>query len=275
MDKNGILKLGKDLIDSGEDFVVAKVMETSGSTPRKRGAWLLMRNDGRAYGTVGGGTLEAAVELRCKEAFETRSSLIYHYALNPDEQDGIDMRCGGDTDVSIDYVTVSNPDLFFEDADVKPTVIIFGGGHVAKAIAPITHYLGFETIILDDRPEFASRERFPDAEKIVVLKDYQDAFSSVTTDENTYMIIVTRGHTADYDVLKQALTKPHGYLGMIGSKSKVLGIYQKLLSDGFSQEELDRVYSPIGLPIFAETPEEISISIAAELIKVRTGHGKF
>lgn len=274
MDKNGIIKLGKELIASGEHFVVAKVMETSGSTPRKKGAWLLMRQDGHPYGTVGGGKLEAEVERRCKEVFQTRQSGVFHYALKPEEQDGIDMRCGGDADVSIDYIEPTKPDLFFEDVDLKPTILIFGAGHVGKAIAPLTNFLGYTTIVIDDRPDFANRERFPDADELVVLDDFQDAFSSIQTDENSYIIIVTRGHTADYDVLKQALKNPHGYIGMIGSKNKVLEIYRMLLADGFSQEQLDRVYSPIGLPIHAETPEEIAVSIVAELIQVRTGHGK-
>ena len=274
MDKNGILKLGKELIDSKEHFVVAKVMETSGSTPRKKGAWLLMRQNGSTYGTVGGGKLEAEVERKCKEVFQTQESGIYHYALKPEEQNGIDMRCGGDTDVSVDYIEPTHPDLFFEDADVKPTVLIIGAGHVGKAIAPLTSYLGFGTVVIDDRPEFANRDRFPLADELVVLNDFQDVFSSIQTDENSYIIIVTRGHMADYEVLKQALTKPHGYIGMIGSKNKVREIYQMLLVDGFSQEELNRVYSPIGLPIHAETPEEIAVSIVAELIQVRTGHGK-
>lgn len=274
MDKNGILKLGKDLIDSGENFVIAKVMDTNGSTPRKRGAWLLVQKDGRTEGTVGGGKLEAEVERNCKDVFQTRQSGLYHYSLKPEEQNGIDMRCGGDVDVSIDYIDATHPDLFFEDADLSPTVFIFGAGHVGKAIAPLTNFLGFGTVVIDDRPEFASRERFPEADKLVVLDDFKDAFSSIQSDENSYFIIVTRGHTADYDVLKQALTKPHEYIGMIGSKNKVREIYRLLLEDGFTQTELDRVYSPIGVSIYAETPEEIAVSIVAELIQVRSGHGK-
>ena len=110
------------------------------------------------------------------------------------------MRCGGAANVSIDFVDPADPDVFFEDADEKLTVLIFGAGHVGQAIAPLTHYLDFNTIVLDDRLEYANRERFPEADQIIVFKSYSDAFCDVITDEKTYIIIVTRGHSADYEV---------------------------------------------------------------------------
>lgn len=272
MDK--IIYIGRDLLEKGESFVLAKVVDTQGSTPRKKGAWLLMKQDGTAYGTVGGGKLEAEVERICLETFGTKESRIFHFRLKAKEHEGLDMRCGGDADVSIEYVDAQNPASFQEEFGIKDKAFIFGGGHVGKALEPILRYVDFHTIVIDDRPDFANRERFPEADEVVVIKNFEDAYEDMETDENSYIIIVTRGHSGDYDVLKQSLRRESAYLGMIGSKGKVAEVYRMILEDGFSQEELDKVYSPVGLSIGAETPEEIAISIAAEMIKVRTSYGK-
>lgn len=271
---NKITYIGKDLIERGEDFVIAKVVDTQGSTPRKKGAWLLMKQDGSRFGTVGGGKLEAEVEKVCLETFQTKESKIYHYSLTPKEQQGLDMRCGGDADVSIEYIDAKNPDSFIADFDGKSTAFIFGAGHVGQALEPILRYVNFTTRVIDDRPDFANRERFPDADEVVVIDSFLDAYQGMETDESSYIIIVTRGHSGDYDVLKQTLKRTTAYIGMIGSKGKVAEVYRMLREDGFGQEELDRVYSPVGVDIFAETPEEIAISIAGEMIKVRAGHGE-
>lgn len=269
-----ITYIGKDLIERGEDFVIAKVVDTKGSTPRKKGACLLMERDGTRYGTVGGGKLEAEVEKLCLETFQTKESKLYHFGLKPEEQQGIDMRCGGDADVSVEYVDAKKPEGFVADFDVKSTAFIFGAGHVGLALEPILRYVNFTTKVIDDRLDFANRERYPEAEEVVVLDSFLDAYQGMETDENSYIVIVTRGHSWDYDVLKQSLKRTTAYIGMIGSRNKVAEVYRMLREDGFSQEELDRVYSPIGTNIFAETPEEIAVSIAGEMIKVRAGHGE-
>ena len=269
-----ITYFGKDLIERGEDFVIAKVVDTQGSTPRKKGACLLMKKDGTRTGTVGGGKLEAEVEKVCLETFKTKESKIYHYSLTPKDQQGLDMRCGGDADVSIEYVDAKNPASFIADFDVKATAFIFGAGHVGQAVEPILRYVNFTTKVIDDRPDFANRERFPGADEVIVIDSFLDAYQGMETDENSYIIIVTRGHAGDYDVLKQTLSKTTAYIGMIGSRNKVAELYRMLKEDGFRQEDLDRVYSPIGTSIFAETPEEIAISIVGEMIKVRAGHGE-
>ena len=269
-----IVYIGRDLIEKGQDFVIAKVVDTHGSTPRKKGAWLLMQQDGTRFGTVGGGKLEAEVERVCLETFQTKESKIYRYRLTPKDQQGLDMRCGGDADVSIEYIDAKKPESFIEEFDKKATVFIFGGGHVGQALEPILRYVNFATRVIDDRPDFANRERFPEADEVVVIDSFLDAYQGMETDENSYIVIVTRGHSADYDVLKQTLNRTTAYIGMIGSKNKVAEVYRMLREDGFSQTELDRVYSPIGTSIFAETPEEIAISIAGEMIKVRAGHGE-
>lgn len=272
--------IGKDLIEKGEDFVLAKVVDTTGSTPRKKGACLLMKKDGTRFGTVGGGKLEAEAERLSLEAFQTKESKIYHFELKPEDQKGLDMRCGGDADIRIEYVDAGKPETFALEFHTKTKAFIFGGGHVGLAVEPVLRSVDFSTIVLDDREEFANRERFPEADGVVVVDSFLTAYQEKTTgklletDEDSYIIIVTRGHSGDYDVLKQTLTRPNAYIGMIGSKGKVAELYRMLKEDGFSQAELDRVYSPIGLSIFAETPEEIAISIVAEMVKVRAGHGK-
>jgi len=271
---NNAIDIGRNLIKNGENFVVAKVVDTQGSTPRKKGAWLLMKENGERYGTVGGGKLEAEVERISLMTFETREFGIYHFELKPEDQGGLDMRCGGDADISIEFVDATNPKNFIDDFCLKSSAFIFGAGHVGKALEPILRYLNFATKIIDDRPEFANAVNFPDAEEVIVIDSFSDAYQKIKTDENSYIVILTRGHSGDYDVLKQALTSPSSYIGMIGSKKKVAEVFRMLREDGFSQEKLDKIYSPIGENIFAETPEEIAISIAGEMIKVRSGHGE-
>lgn len=270
---NKIIYIGRDLIEKGEDFVIAKVVDTQGSTPRKKGAWLLMKEDGTRFGTVGGGILEAEVERISLETFKTKESKLHSFRLKPKDQEGLDMRCGGDADVLIEYIDAKNPESFVEEFDIKTSVIIFGAGHVGLALEPVLRYVGFETIVVDDREEFANRDRYPEADQVKVIKNFEDAFEDMKTDENTYIVIVTRGHSFDYTVLKQSIQKEAAYIGMIGSKTKVAHTMERLESEGFSKELLGKVYSPIGLSIFAETPEEIAVSIVAEMIKVRAGHG--
>jgi len=265
-----IIRMGKDIIDRGEDFVIAKVIQTVGSTPRKKGAWMLMTAEGTFYGTVGGGKLEAEVERICRETIRTRESGIHEFRLTPEDQQGIDMRCGGDAKVSIEFVDHLNPDNFEEDMERSATAYIFGAGHVGKEIAKVLKFVGFTTVVLDDRPEFANAERFPDADRIIVLDDFGIAFKDISTDEDSFIIIVTRGHSGDYDVLKQALERPGAYIGMIGSRKKIAAVYGMLREYGFGEADIARVHSPIGLAIGAETPEEIAVSIAAEMILVRS-----
>lgn len=153
--------------------------------------------------------------------------------------------------------------------NMPKTLYCFGGGHVAKPTAHIANLVGFEVVIIDDRPEFANKERFPEA-KSTIVSDFNSAFSKITVDENSYIVIFTRGHLHDLTVLEEALKTKACYIGMIGSKTKRDRIYQELLHNNVaSQADIQRVYSPIGLEIDAQTPEEIGVSIAAQLIKVR------
>lgn len=150
------------------------------------------------------------------------------------------------------------------------TVYIFGAGHVSQQLAKVTKLVGFRTVVIDDRAEFVNSQRFPEADELVVVPDYDRLFDRIHMDPESYMVIVTRGHLHDRNVLAQCLQTGAVYIGMIGSKRKVALVYEQLEKQGFTREQLDQVYSPIGLKIGAESPEEIAVSITAELIKVRT-----
>ncbi len=156
--------------------------------------------------------------------------------------------------------------------DIAGTAYIFGAGHVSRSLAAFTRAVGFWTVVLDDRAEYASAARFPGADELVVLDSFEDALCRIQVDGDSFIVIVTRGHLNDQVVLAQALKTGAGYIGMIGSRRKCALIFQALLKEGFTQEDLrQRVHAPIGLPIEAETPEEIGISIVAEMIQVRAG----
>jgi xanthine dehydrogenase accessory factor len=148
-------------------------------------------------------------------------------------------------------------------------VFIFGAGHISRQLALLTRLVGFRTVVLDDRPEFANRERFASADEVVVLPSLDGAMADLPLDENSFIVLVTRGHAHDKNLLGEALATRAGYIGMIGSRRKRDAVYQDLEKEGFAPEAFQRVHSPIGLSIAAETPEEIAVSIAAELIAVR------
>ncbi len=160
--------------------------------------------------------------------------------------------------------------VFLEPVISDPVVYVFGGGHVSRQIVPLADLVGFSAVVIDDRPEFSLPENFPAAENVLTCS-FDSVMDKLEVNESSYLIIVTRGHQHDKEVLAQALKTDAKYIGMIGSKRKRLIIYDKLLKEGYTQEQLDSVHSPIGVEINAETPEEIAVAIVAELIKVRAG----
>ena len=265
--------IARKYIEEGYDFVVAKVVSTKGSTPRHSGAVMLMREGGHTVGTVGGGLLEHETEERCRRMLETKEKHMTYEFILDEKQKGregaLEMGCGGDATIQIDYIEAANPGNFVEEFKVKSRAYIFGAGHVAKALDPVLRHVDFNTWIIDDREEYASRERFPEAEEVMVCSDFDHCFDDIKIDEYSYIIIVTRGHRGDLTVLRQALTKTCAYIGMIGSRRKNQLLYDELRSEGVSEEDIARVHAPIGLEIGSETPEEIGVSIAAEMIQVR------
>ena len=163
-------------------------------------------------------------------------------------------------------------DVLLAESMVPPAPLyIFGAGHVSLFTARVAAMVGFRTVVLDDRADFANRERFPEADEVVVLDSLEHAFDGLDVGEDAFIVVVTRGHLHDRNVLAGALRTPAKYVGMIGSKKKRDKIYDSLMEDGFTQADIDRCHSPIGLTIGAQTPEEIAVSINAELIQARAG----
>jgi xanthine dehydrogenase accessory factor len=161
-------------------------------------------------------------------------------------------------------------EIFVEPIITDPFLYVFGGGHVSSQIVPLASRVGFQVVVIDDRPEFADIKNFPEAREVHQFP-FEGVMDRLPVDESSYLVIVTRGHVHDKDVLAQALKTDARYIGMIGSTRKRDIIYEKLLEEGFTKEELTMVHSPIGLEIGAETPEEIAVSIVAELIMIRAG----
>jgi xanthine dehydrogenase accessory factor len=212
---------------------------------------------------------------------ETHIQRIDHAVLGPDGtvQGNLDFSADGMEKLSslmaqpaqIHVMRLEDRLAVVDPGQMAPTLYIFGGGHVARPTAHLAALAGFNVVVLDDRPEFSAAERFPDATGTRTIASYDAAFDNLPVNGNTYIIIVTRGHLHDRTVLAQALKTPAIYIGMIGSRRKRDTIYERLLKDGYTTADIDRVYSPIGIAIGADTPEEIAVSIVAEMIAVRAG----
>ena len=159
-------------------------------------------------------------------------------------------------------------EILLEPIFSEPTVYIFGAGHISQQLSPLAKRVQFKVVVIDDREMFANRERFPEADEVIV-SEFEKCFDRLNIDPSSYIVIVTRGHLYDGSVLEQAVKTNARYIGMIGSKKKIRTLYQNLMEKGVPKETLDRVHAPIGIDINSETPEEIGVSIVAELIKVR------
>ena len=240
----------------GQKCAVATIVQVRGSIPSYESAKLLVREDGSMIGTIGGGCVEAEVWNAAREVMETEKSKHMSFNLGQDAAYDNGLICGGQLDVFVEPVIPS------------PRAIIFGAGHISKSLCKVASLAGFSTTIVDNRDSFANRERFPEADEIFA-EEYEDVFPKLSIYESTYLIIVTRGHRDDMRVLRWAATTPARYVAMIGSKRKVISVVKELEKDGLSRDQLDRIYAPMGLEIGAISPEEIAISVAAEMIAVR------
>lgn len=343
--------------ETGVDAALITIIHTSGSTPRKPGAKMLVLPDGSIYGTIGGGWGEAEVR---REALDvllyTKASREFRLALTNDVAAGDGMICGGVFEVFIDYIgqddimsrkvfaryldsiqkkenpvlvtitgagetkkkvlgrkivflpgkeemgdlvipeiteqvrrfvemvmgereikllTVSAPGIdklkvLFEPANLSPQLLVLGGGHISKALVKMASILGYHTTVVDDRPVFANTKRFPEAD-MVVCQDFYSYLKNLKTGLDTFVVIVTSGHQHDLGCLREVAGKPVAYTGMVGSRRKVREVLKQLEAEGISAEVLNKVYSPIGLVLGAETPEEIALSILAQIVSVWRG----
>lgn len=243
---------------SGEPAAMVTVVSTEGSTPQKAGARMLVFGDGRIVGTIGGGCLEAEMSWRAREAIGGRRPRLVSYDLTPDQAGEDGLVCGGRMQV------------FIEPIEGTPVLCLFGAGHVAQPLARMAKACGFRVEVADDRVKFANPERFPEADAIVV-DDFTAAAGRMTLGANSYAIVVTRGHKGDGEALQAVLGRGLRFVGLLGSKPKVVHIFAALEEKGVSREELSRVHAPLGLEIGAQTPDEIAVSILAEMIAVRRG----
>jgi xanthine dehydrogenase accessory factor len=240
---------------AGRRGALATIVHTNGSIPSYESSRMLVREDGSIAGTIGGGCVEAEVWAAAKEVMQKEAPRKMVFNLNNEASYDNGLICGGTLEV------------FVEPILPQPVVYLFGGGHVSTAVAKTAHAAGFGIGVIDDREAFANKERFPMAEEIYT--SYEEAFEKIHPNASSYMVIVTRGHKEDMRVLAWAVRTEARYVGMIGSKRKVLSVYKALEKDGYKPEEFEHVYAPMGLEIGALSPEEIAVSIAAELVAVR------
>jgi len=245
-----------EILKRGEAAALATIIGKHGSAPRRIGDKMLVRFDGASLGSIGGGKMEAEVIRTAKNAIQKREVSILSFDFNLEEDPDTDVRCGGKLMIMVEPVYPPNP------------VIIFGGGHVGFAVYSILKTIDFKITIVDDRKAFANKKRFPEA-KTVICSPYEKAFAKLKPTPQTYIIICTRAHSHDEKCLGFALSTPARYVGMLGSKKKNAALKKKVKEKGISARRIRDLRAPIGLEIGAVTPEEIAVSIAAELIRFR------
>ncbi|MDZ4798994.1 MAG: XdhC/CoxI family protein [Bryobacteraceae bacterium] len=240
----------------GQKCALATIVQVRGSIPSFESAKLLVREDGSMVGTVGGGCVEAEVWTVAREVIDTEKPRHLHFSLGQEAAYDNGLICGGQLDV------------FVEPVIPQPGAFIFGAGHISKSLAKVAGLAGFRTTVIDDRDMFANRERFPEADE-VIAGEYEDVFPRLEINETSYIVIVTRGHRDDMRVLQWATTTRAKYVAMIGSRRKVISVIRELEKQGMPAELFERIHAPMGLDIGAITPEEIAVSVAAEMIAVR------
>jgi len=241
-------------LQAGESVALATIVQSHGSTPRAMGAKMLVFADNHVVGSIGGGPMENEVIQEAQSALETGIPRLVHYTLKEVDSGHMGV-CGGENDVFIDIIAG------------RKQLIIVGAGHVGEQLSKQGAFLGMEVIIMDDRSEYANKKRFPAAHRIIV-GDVAEELKQFPITPWSHVVIVTRGHELDGVALSSVIHSPARYIGMIGSRTKKARIYKELNEQGIEQELLNRVHAPIGLDIGAETPEEIAISIMAEIISI-------
>jgi xanthine dehydrogenase accessory factor len=240
----------------GHKGAVATIVNVRGSIPSFKSAKMLVREDGTIAGTIGGGCVEAEVWQAAREVMTSEKPRTLTFDLNQDPKYDTGLVCGGTLEI------------FIEPVLPTPLLYIFGAGHVGHELSKAATRAGFDVIVTDDRDVYANKERYPEASQ-VIAEDFDQAFARLTPNEASYIVIVTRGHRDDMRVLRWAVQTKAKYIGMVGSKRKAITVFRELVKEGLKPELFERVHSPVGLDIGAITPEEIAISITAELIGIR------
>ena len=252
-----ILKKIMDTLNNEKKVALVTLTEIKGSTPRDEGSLMLVWEDGKSFGSIGGGKIEYTVIQESIEALKTNLSKSFEHSLTPEGD--LKMQCGGEAK---GFIRVFIP---------EKRLIIAGGGHVGEKVLDLALFLGFKCIVVDDREEYKEKESLQRAHKIII-SPYEKAMEHLTITEDTYIVIATKGHAGDLDFVKEALKTKAKYIGLIGSKIKHIFIKNSLKEEGFSEEEINKIYGPVGLDISNQLPEEIAVSIMSEILLIKN-HG--
>jgi len=236
----------------GEAYALATVVAHGGSSPRKAGAKMLIRKDGSSCGSVGGGRVEKETVAAALHALTTGEPRLLEFILT--EEHGF--ACGGSMSV------------FVEPCGQRPLLVLFGAGHVGRAITHLAGGCGFRVVVVDERPDCAVQELLPGADRIL-CSPVPAAFAQLNLDRETAVIIATPGHLSDFDAVRGCLATDAGFIGLLGSRRKREALMQTLAQEGFDSEQRNRIVTPVGLDIGAQTPEEIAVSIVAQLISLK------
>ncbi len=241
---------------SGRRGAVATIVNVRGSIPSFKSAKMLVREDGSIAGTIGGGCVEAEVWQAARDVIINEKPCSLSFDLNQDPKYDTGLVCGGTLEI------------FIEPVLPAPLLYLFGAGHVALELFKTARNAGFDVIVADDREAYANAERFPGAREILA-KDFELTLAALNPGESSYIVIATRGHRDDMRILRWAVQTHARYIGMVGSRRKAITVVRELTAEGLKPELFERLHSPVGLDIGAITPEEIAVSIVAELIAIR------
>jgi xanthine dehydrogenase accessory factor len=255
-----VLALAARCIETDVPAALVTVVGSQGSTPQRPGARMIVLSDGAIHGTIGGGCVEAEMTRRARLAIESGRPVLTTYDLTPEQAGDEGLVCGGRMEV------------FIEPLEGTPDLAILGGGHVARPLCALAATAGFRVSVLDDRDRYATAERFPQAARVVV-SPFEDAAEALRVTPRSFVMVVTRGHRGDAIAIASCLPRRPRFLGLLGSRAKMVHVLAELAERGFSSEDLARVETPVGIEIGAETPEEIAVSIVARMIAVRRGVG--
>lgn len=255
MDAIDIVREQVKAYEAHRNYAVITITHSDGSTPRKNGK-MLVYEDGSTTGTIGGGAVELMAIRDAKECIKNGSGKVRAYDLTSAASE-TGMTCGGNISVLIEVFAV------------RPLLVVCGAGHVGEAVVKLASFLGFDTLLLDDREEQEITEKIKAADRFIRIRNYEEELKRMELPENSYVVIATHGHAFDGAALAGVLRKNVAYIGMIGSVKKKHALYRNMLEQGFSEEELQKVYAPIGLNLGGETPEEIALSIMAEIMTIK------
>jgi xanthine dehydrogenase accessory factor len=247
--------------NQGDVCALASIVQVKGSTPRPAGSKMLVRSDGSILGSIGGGCAEAGVWEAAMKVIKDETPTVLYFDMTGREDTPEGLICGGTMEVSIEPILP------------QPVVYILGAGHIGFAVSKIAKIAGFKITVVDDRPAYANKERFPDAYTILV-EEPADILSKININKVSYLVIACRGHLEDHQTLIEALKTNAFYIGLLGSKKKVKTVFANIVKEGVPQESLKRIHAPIGVPIATDTPEEIAISIMAEIVDARRQNKK-